>query len=48
MSREQVSPGEGKEICDWLFRGIEKKASLRPRAKKWEILEGLVERSVKV
>ena len=33
-------------FCDWGFRGIEKKASLRSRTENWEVFEGIVERRV--
>ena len=33
-------------FCDWASRGIEKNASLRSRTEKWEVPEGIVERSV--
>jgi hypothetical protein len=33
-------------FCDWASRRIEKNASLRSRTEKWEVPEGIVERSV--
>lgn len=33
-------------FCDWASREIETNASLRSRTEKWEVPEGIVERSV--
>ncbi len=33
-------------FCDWASKGIQKDASLRYGTEKWEVTEGIVERSI--